>query len=163
MPQAFGLAPLLRDKAFQWARESAALSSYGQDSHQAETGTSSTAESKAARRFSPMWWVESGTVKAPRRAAEKAVSCYGGDASRLLDMCRARIVVADVMALARCLERIAEDFTVRVVRVKDGIGCESDAAVSGGFRVRLKPGNSKLNLMVRYCSLSCAIFSTVLS
>lgn len=110
-----------------------------------------------------MWWVESGTVKAPRRAAEKAVSCYGGDASRLLDMCRARIVVADVMALARCLERIAEDFTVRVVRVKDGIGCESDAAVSGGFRVRLKPGNSKLNLMVRYCSLSCAIFSTVLS
>ena len=76
-----------------------------------------------------------GAIKTPLRAVEKAAACYGGDASRLLDVCRARIVVADEAALAHALERIADDGAVRVVRVKDGVSGDVSAATFGGFRV----------------------------
>ena len=37
--------------------------------------------------------VRRGRLKSPFRAAEKALTCYGGDVSRLLDLCRCRILV----------------------------------------------------------------------
>ena len=66
--------------------------------------------------------VRLGAVKGPARAAVKAAACYGGDVSRLTDLCRARLVFDDAAGVAACLERICADAAVRVVRVKDGMG-----------------------------------------
>ncbi len=33
-------------------------------------------------------WIAKGWLKAPWRAAEKAVICYRGDVSRVVDICR---------------------------------------------------------------------------
>ena len=133
------MAPILGVKVAQWAAENT-LQSLAPDGMAADllanlTPTTATGATDA-RRYSPAWWVKTGAVKSPRRAVEKALVCYGGDASRLLDVCRARVVVADMAGLARCLERVAEDSAVRVLRVKDGVGCERDPAVHGGYRVR---------------------------
>jgi hypothetical protein len=50
-------------------------------------------------------------------------------------VCRARIVVEDVRAVARCLEEVAATPGVRVVRVKNMLRPGHDAGATGGFRV----------------------------
>ena len=45
-----------------------------------------------------------GGIKAPSRGIEKADAAYGGDVSRLLDVCREAIVFENVRDLADCLE-----------------------------------------------------------
>ena len=77
-------------------------------------------------------------LKPPARAVEKALVCYGGDVSRLVDLARRRIVFAGAAGLARCVELVAaaSDAGVRVVRVKDGLSCDSDAWPTAGYRVR---------------------------
>jgi hypothetical protein len=45
-----------------------------------------------------------GGIKAPSRGIEKADAAYGGDVSRLLDVCREAIVFENVGDLADCLE-----------------------------------------------------------
>ena len=104
-------------------------------------------------------------LKGRRRAAEKALGCYGGDVSRLLDLCRARIVLPSPRAAAECARAVAEDAAaaaaragrdgdgacagVRVLRVRNGVaaavaalgvagaaGCFDDSSWGGGFRVR---------------------------
>ena len=134
------MAPMLSAKVAQWAAEPTLPQSPGPDGRSCASLLASVPSAATgameARPFSPAWWVERGVVKCPRRAVEKALACYGGDASRLLDVCRARMVVADMAALTRCLERIADDSAVRVLRVKDGVGRDQDPAVHGGYRVR---------------------------
>jgi hypothetical protein len=73
-------------------------------------------------------------VKDPRRAVEKVLDCYGGDVSRLLDVCRCRIVFDDVRAAALCLRLIMRTLSVSVLRVKNTLTASHDAAASGGFR-----------------------------
>jgi hypothetical protein len=96
-------------------------------------------------------------IKAPGRAAAKAAACYGGDVSRLLDLCRARIAFATPADLARALAALADSAGVggptplapvlpglgagmvrgvRVVRARSSMRPGSDAAAHGGFRVR---------------------------
>jgi hypothetical protein len=79
--------------------------------------------------------VRLGAVKGPSRAVAKAAACHGGDASRLTDVCRARIRFGAAAGVAACLERVCADAAVRVVRVKDGMGSGGDAWLSAGFRV----------------------------
>jgi hypothetical protein len=68
-------------------------------------------------------WVELGFVKRPSRALEKAAACYGGDASRLADVCRCRLAFDGLAALAACVERVrAQAPFVRVVRAKRRLG-----------------------------------------
>ncbi len=78
-------------------------------------------------------------LKAQGRAAEKAMSCYGGDVSRLLDVCRARVRCAGVGAVAACLAALRDDPAVAVVRVKNWLSARHDPATTGGFRVREPP------------------------
>ena len=74
------------------------------------------------------------SVKPFDRAAEKAARCYGGDASRLLDVCRARAGLRGPADLKRFLAAVLEDRgDVRVVRVKDML--RPDASSSAGFQV----------------------------
>jgi hypothetical protein len=83
-------------------------------------------------------WVGRGAVKGPGRAMEKALACYGGDVSRLADLCRARIVLGDARALLACAERVVGggDPAVRVLRVRNLLAPAAPAAHSAGFRVR---------------------------
>ena len=86
------------------------------------------------------------------------MECYGGDASRLLDVCRARIAFDSVADLLACLETIvaADDSWVPqalpgpmpaagppggviVVRVRNGLSSAYKPADTAGYRVRTKP------------------------
>ena len=81
-------------------------------------------------------WIAARLVKSPLRAATKAAGCYGGDLSRLLDVCRARAVFSSVDALTACLRMAAAASGVRIVRVKNFMEEESDSWWTAGFRVR---------------------------
>ncbi len=81
-------------------------------------------------------WIAAQLVKAPARAAAKAAGCYAGDASRLLDVCRARAAFDSVGALAACVAAASAAPGVRVVRVKNLMRAEGDAWGTCGFRVR---------------------------
>ena len=81
-------------------------------------------------------------VKRPDRAAEKALACYDGDVSRLLDVCRARLVFDGVGGLAACLRAIRAgpasgppEAEVEVVRVKNWMREDHDQWSTMGFRV----------------------------
>jgi hypothetical protein len=80
-------------------------------------------------------WIAARLVKNPARAAAKAVGCYGGDVSRLLDVCRARATFGSVDALAAGVRAAAEAPGVRVVRVKNLMREPGDSWWTGGFRV----------------------------
>ena len=84
------------------------------------------------------WWAGRRCVKHPDRAVEKAAACYGGDPSRLLDVCRARIAFAgpaDLLACAEAVLRRSPD--VRVVRIRNGLtrSRAHDPRRSAGYRV----------------------------
>ena len=93
-------------------------------------------------------WVELGMVKRPQRAAEKALACYGGDISRVIDICRARAWFDTLVGLANCLALVAADQRVVVVRVKNTMLPSElrswDSLWNAGFRVR-GPVFSQLN------------------
>jgi hypothetical protein len=73
-------------------------------------------------------------VKDPRSAAWKARACYGGDAGRLLDLCRARLVFPDADGAAACLRAVAADPGARALRVRNGM--RDGEGGGSGFRVR---------------------------
>ncbi len=61
-------------------------------------------------------------IKRPERAIAKAAVCYGGDVSRLIDLCRARVVFEDTGALCACLELIESvGQSVETVRIKNSM------------------------------------------
>ena len=72
--------------------------------------------------------------------AGKALCCYGGDVSRLLDVARGRIAVAGAADATCILAALGADWAVRIVRVRNYTGAAAaDAAdrdMSGGFHVR---------------------------
>ena len=47
--------------------------------------------------------IRAGLAKSPERAVEKALVCYEGDASRVVDLCRARLVVEGLPQRGRAL------------------------------------------------------------
>ena len=74
------------------------------------------------------------SVKLLNRAAEKAARCYGGDASRLLDVCCALDSIRRPADLARFLPAVMEDHDeIFIVLVKEMP--LSDAAATRGFRI----------------------------
>ena len=78
-------------------------------------------------------------IKAADRAVGKARACYGGDPSRLLDICRARLIFGTAAGLAAGLGVVLDSEAVRVVRVRNSLREDCDAASTCGFRVRLPP------------------------
>ena len=82
-------------------------------------------------------WERRPLLKRPARAIEKAVTCYGGDVSRLLDVCRARLVLEGLDGVTRCLRAVAATPGVRVVRIRNMLSPSHNVMATGGFRVRL--------------------------
>ena len=82
-------------------------------------------------------WVKARHIKDPARAIEKLMVCYAGDASRLLDVCRARICFAGVADLHRCTATVfASAPFVHVVGVKNSLRPDYDTRLTAGYRVR---------------------------
>ena len=79
-------------------------------------------------------WMLNGVIKEPGRAIAKLLACYDGDVSRLLDVCRCRIVFDRIADIVKCVEVVAGLEEVRIVRVKNSMSEAHDAAPSGGFR-----------------------------
>ncbi len=61
--------------------------------------------------------------------------CYGGDVSRLLDVCRARVRFTRLDTVAACLAALRADPALAVVRVKNWICAQHNPSATGGFRV----------------------------
>ena len=125
--QALGATPLLRAACGRWAAGSG--------------GALDTADQRGAAAKAPEGYGAAVAgeafrhLKDPARAVEKVVTCYGGDASRLLDVCRCRIAFGSVADLVHCLELARADEGVEIVRVRNWMRLGSDAGAIGGFRV----------------------------
>lgn len=162
LPQALGVAPLLLARCSEWAARfrgslEALDAGPGLDASSASQGLGTP----QAVPGSPEWWAGRAGLKLPARAAEKAVVCYGGDASRLLDVCRARIAFDSLADLVACLEAIvcnspgsesvscSAEFGSRpensdlgppggviVVRVRNGLSLAHNSRSTAGYRVR---------------------------
>lgn len=75
-----------------------------------------------------------GKVKTPLRALEKAHRCYGGNYSRLCDLARHSLVFETPEDLMECLEQMRADEDVQLLRVKNSLHADADAASSSGYR-----------------------------
>ena len=80
------------------------------------------------------WRVRWTGRKRVGRALEKLQRAYGGDPSRLGDICRECIVLDGLEGVVRCLEAIKADPEARVVRVKNRLGPSGDEPLLGGYR-----------------------------
>ena len=139
--QAMGVAPVLCGHCAAWARESGGCFNQA-DARRGSSG-SGAADADGALSALPQVlraWVQRGNVKRPQRAMEKALTCcYGGDVSRLLDVCRGRVVFGDAAGLRGCVQAIMRDSDaglVRLVRVRNTLQQPHDVGcASSGFKV----------------------------
>ena len=115
--QAFGLAHLLQAHCRDLCAETG-----GRFAHARSPAEAAAAAAEAAAHGLPpqlAQWVRLGLVKRPSRAAAKAAACYGGDASRLTDVCRCRVAFDSLDDLAAAVGRLsAAAPVVRIVRVR---------------------------------------------
>ena len=131
--QALGAAQLLRDRLATWAAAS------GGRVHAPPAASSAVGLPGGEGLAAIEELVREGLVKPPPRAAAKAVACYGGDASRLLDLCRGRLAFVRAADLCAAAAAVLVDRAVETVTVRNGMRPEADAAHSAGFRVRVEP------------------------
>lgn len=75
-----------------------------------------------------------GGIKSPKRALEKIMRSYGGDASMILDLCRQMIIFDTVGELCEGLGVILSDPHVHVVRVKNKLALDYEGLDSPGYR-----------------------------
>ena len=125
--QALGLAPALNSLCASWAaRSGGRILRAVPPCHAAPSGDGLATHTEVLR------GVLTGEVKAPCRAASKALACYDGDVSRVVDICRARIGFDDAAGLLACLGMVrVEAPHVVVCSVKDLLTTSS----SPGFPV----------------------------
>jgi len=73
-------------------------------------------------------------LKPVDRAIEKLARCYTGEVSRLLDVCRQSIIFEELSELLLCMEMIAKDTDIEVLRVKNRLRHGYDGRLTAGFR-----------------------------
>ena len=79
-------------------------------------------------------WRWSERLKPIDRALDKLMQSYGGDVSRLLDCCRSRIAFSSIGEMFNCLEAIAADKEIKIVRLKNMLDQDYDTSQTAGFR-----------------------------
>ena len=67
-----------------------------------------------------------GGVKGVQQCMDKIDNIYGGSVSRLLDICREKIVFERVSDLASCLEQLVNDPSITVMRIKSSMGASAN-------------------------------------
>jgi hypothetical protein len=137
--QALGVVPVLHTKCTAWATESGGAFHIADSDRVSSSASGLTCESNGLP-HDLQGWIRRGSIKQPERAMKKALLCYGGDVSRLMDVCRGRLVFGNAMALRGCLQAIMRDSgVVRVVRVKNFLQSQYQdnfrCAITG-FKVR---------------------------
>jgi len=81
--------------------------------------------------FAKIKW---GELKSISRSVEKLLRSYQQDVSRLTDLCRQSIVFDNVRDLTTCINLIAQDVHVRVVRFKNRLDPAFPSHLSAGYR-----------------------------
>ena len=127
--QALLVAPLLQARAAAWAAEAGAAV------HCVRGGGG---EGRTRGDWGLEEWIRAGGVKSPRRAAEKALVLFDGDVSRVVDVCRVRLIVTDLRQAAAAVEAVVGDGGARVVRVWNSMRLDTPGS-AGGWRVRATP------------------------
>eukprot|EP00286_Rhodomonas_abbreviata_P000424 CAMPEP_0181290084 /NCGR_PEP_ID=MMETSP1101-20121128/1229_1 /TAXON_ID=46948 /ORGANISM="Rhodomonas abbreviata, Strain Caron Lab Isolate" /LENGTH=666 /DNA_ID=CAMNT_0023394353 /DNA_START=122 /DNA_END=2118 /DNA_ORIENTATION=+ len=78
--------------------------------------------------------IQWGATKDVDRSIEKLLMVYRADMSRLVDVCRERILFASVLDLHRCLTLISEDSQIEICRIKNWLDPEYNGHMTAGFR-----------------------------
>jgi hypothetical protein len=73
-------------------------------------------------------------LKTPARTIDKVHRVYDGEVSRVLDVCRQRIVFDTVDDMITCVHAVLADPQVVIERVKNRLTSRYDAATSAGYR-----------------------------
>ena len=81
--------------------------------------------------------IRSGLIKSPERAVVKALVCYEGDMSRVVDICRVRIIGRGLPQVIAALRAITGDCSVKIVRIKNTLRTRDISMWTAGFRVRV--------------------------
>ena len=127
--QALGVVEILHTNCERWAsRANGSLVSL-------ERGESGVVDGQSMQQAARKW-IQLRFLKSPQRAVIKVLTCYIGDTSRLMDVCRARILFDCVSDIASCLESMRAEPTVHIVRVKNLMATSHDSWGNAGFRVR---------------------------
>ena len=128
--QANILEPILLEKVRIWAAASRGCfqctTSAGPPRFEVYTGQAGEEEGSKGLQFC--------ALKSVPRAVEKIVRSYDMDVSLLVDVCRQSIVFVTVQDLLSCLNAIAVDPDVVLLRVKNRLDPDYDAAMSAGYR-----------------------------
>jgi hypothetical protein len=106
--QAVGLAPALSGICAAWAAQSRGQVLRAATLAPCDSGGSAVGDGLCTH-TAVLRGVLTGEIKSPIRAVRKALACYGGDVSRVVDICRARIGFDDPAGLLACLEMIRGD------------------------------------------------------
>ena len=167
--QASAAVYYMRSHCAAWAQECNGTLEIRGDSDASNVG-SAVADGAAALgvsvRAQPEWpmselvagWVRRGYLKHPARAVEKLLGCYSGDASRLLDVCRARLLFCTAADILRCVEtiRAAAPF-VQIVGAKSSLCVGQAFGPMGGYRVLIPiRSDSRSELWMLFADCNCA-------
>ena len=135
--RALGLGPVLYARCVEWAGTSRGVVDCGGWAVSPGQGPALGSLSTHPLPGEAEWWAKWPCIKHPDRAIEKAVVCYGGDVSRLLDICRARILFTTPADLLGCIKEIqGPSSDVQVVRIKNYLREDYDSSHTAGYRVR---------------------------
>jgi hypothetical protein len=140
--QAVGIVGILTACCLAWTLSSTgvvAIAGVGDASNDAGEDDDGSGDDvdELAQVFGPgcQMWVRSGCLKKPGRALGKLATRYGGDPSRLVDLCRQRLVFDRAADLVTCLGAMRADPSVEILRVRNSMAPEHNGFARAGFRV----------------------------
>jgi len=129
--QAASLEDVFRAKVLRVAAQSNGQL-FARGGEGAEVRLKTVAEIKRdAGGFASIQWAP---LKHVHRAVVKACVLYNSDMSRLCDILRQRIVFASVQEIYECLEVLAEDPDLEIVKIRNLLDPQLDAWANNGYR-----------------------------
>jgi hypothetical protein len=127
--QAAGNYATLRKKVQEWA-----LQSHGSFQLQTNGDPEFVRWASVCDKSNMLAKIKWGELKSISRSVEKLLRSYQQDVSRLTDLCRQSIVFDNVRDLTTCINVIAQDVHVRVVRFKNRLDPAFPSHLSAGYR-----------------------------
>ena len=138
--QALGLDPLLRALCRRWTARCGGVLDAADQRGDAAAAPHAYGAAVASECFR--------YLKDPARAVAKVATCYGGDVSRLTDVCRARVLFDRVEDLVALLQAVRGEECVHIVRLRNWMRPESYAGSGNWYRVRRRAWESSQSLLL---------------
>lgn len=119
--------PILKFKVQDWALGSRGhfFSELGPGGSYAQWQPPQNASAEEVAEYRDTMRFRFAELKLPSRAVAKTVRSYGGDVSKIVDICRQTIVFESVSDLAQCVDTITNDPQVAVERIKNRMSLKS--------------------------------------